>query len=227
MQKDSVTDKALVIYSGGMDSTVCLYLAKKKHKSVEAISFDYNQKHKIELRKSKVILKLLGINGTVVRIPKELFIGSSLTDRKLSVPKKSLHKQKLPNTYVPGRNILFLSFAVSFAEGRGIQNIYLGVNALDYSGYPDCRPKFIESYQKSIDLGIRGFGSTGIKIHTPLVHLTKKEIVILADKMKVPLDLTHSCYDPLRGKPCGDCDSCILRNKGIEEAGLTYRYKIW
>lgn len=227
MQNDSAKDKALVIYSGGMDSTVCLYLAMRNYKTIETISFDYNQKHKIELTRGRKILKINFIKNTLIKIPNELFVGSSLTDENIKVPKKSLHKKKLPNTYVPGRNILFLSFAVSFAEGRGIKNIYLGVNALDYSGYPDCRPEFIEAFQKSIDLGTRGVGKKGIKIHTPLVSLSKKEIVVLADSLNVPLDLTHSCYDPQRGKPCGECDSCILRNRGIKEAGLEHRYRVW
>lgn len=226
MQNDSAKDKALIIYSGGMDSTVCLYLAMKKYKYIETISFDYSQKHKIELTRAKKILKLNSIKNTLIKIPKELFVGSSLTDNLLKVPKKALHKNKLPNTYVPGRNILFLSFAVSFAEGRGIKNIFLGVNALDYSGYPDCRPEFIDAFQKSIDLGTRGIGRRGVKIHTPLVLLSKKEIVQLADSLEVPLDLTHSCYDPQGGKPCGECDSCILRRRGIQEAGLTHRYRL-
>lgn len=226
MLKDLALNKALVIFSGGLDSTVCLYLAKQEYLYVEAISFDYNQKHKIELSKAKKIAKNLKIFQTVIKISSEIFLGSSLVDKKIKVPKKSLNKNRLPNTYVPGRNILFLSYAVSFAESRNIGNILIGVNALDFSGYPDCRPDFIESFQKMVNLGIRGNQNNGIQIKTPLLSLTKKDIVILGDKLNVPINLTHSCYDPIRAKPCGECDSCLLRKKGIIEAKLSNKYDI-
>jgi 7-cyano-7-deazaguanine synthase len=225
MLKDSASSKALVIFSGGLDSTVCLYIAKNEYSNVEAISFHYNQKHKIELLKAKKIAKKLEVTHTIINLPSQIFLGSSLIDKDIKVPKKSLNKNKLPNTYVPGRNILFLSMAVSYAESRNIGNILIGVNALDYSGYPDCRPDFINSFQTMVNLGIRGNNNKiKIKILTPLLSLTKKEIVILADKLNVPINLTHSCYDPIRGKPCGDCDSCILRKKGIIEAELNNKY---
>jgi 7-cyano-7-deazaguanine synthase len=224
MPKDLASSKALIILSGGLDSTVCLYLALIKYKLVEAISFDYGQRHKIELSRAKKIAKLKGVKHSIIKINSKIFLGSSLTDQSISVPKKSLQKKKLPNTYVPGRNILFLSYAVSFAESRNIGNIFIGVNALDYSGYPDCRPKFIQSFQNTINLGIRGTDAGEIKIITPLLNLSKKEIIELGDKLRVPINLTHSCYDPKGSKPCGECDSCLLRKKGIEEANLTHKY---
>jgi 7-cyano-7-deazaguanine synthase len=226
MPKDLASSKALIILSGGLDSTVCLYLALTMYASVEAISFDYGQRHKIELDRAKKIAKLVGVRHSIIKINSQIFRGSSLTDQSISVPKKSLQKKKLPNTYVPGRNILFLSYAVSFAESRNIGNIFIGVNALDYSGYPDCRPKFIKSFQETINLGIRGTDTGEIKIITPLLDLSKKEIIELGEKLKVPINLTHSCYDPIGSKPCGECDSCLLRRKGIEEAKLTHKYSI-
>jgi 7-cyano-7-deazaguanine synthase len=226
MPKDLASNKALIILSGGLDSTVCLYLALSKFVIVEAISFDYGQRHKIELSRAKKIAKLVGVKHSILKINSQIFQGSSLTDFRISVPKKSLQKKKLPNTYVPGRNILFLSYAVSFAESRGIGNIFIGVNSLDYSGYPDCRPQFIHSFQKTINLGIRGTENGELKIITPLLNLSKKEIIELGDKIHVPINLTHSCYDPKKGKPCGECDSCLLRIRGIQQANLSHKYKI-
>jgi 7-cyano-7-deazaguanine synthase len=225
MKKPNTTNndsKALVVLSGGLDSTVCLYLAYSKYKEVLAISFDYSQKHKIELKKAQKTTKLLGIQHQIVKIPTGIFQGSSLTDFSIKVPKNFLGKTDIPNTYVPGRNILLLSFAVSFAESRSISDIFIGVNALDYSGYPDCRPDFIEAFEKAINLGTRtGDSNKKIHIRTPLINLTKKDIVILGNKLNVPFSLTHSCYDPdTKGKPCGKCDSCLLRNKGFLEAGI-------
>ncbi|PJZ83681.1 7-cyano-7-deazaguanine synthase QueC [Leptospira harrisiae] len=226
---------AVVLLSGGLDSTTCLYEAareyghpKNKKLPILALSFDYSQKHKIELVKSKKIAKLLGIKHVIQKLDPGFFLGSSLTEKNIKVRKnaKSLFsgvEKEIPNTYVPGRNILFLSFALSLAEGHGYDSIYIGVNALDYSGYPDCRPEFIESFQKMANLGTKkGVSGTGdsIQIKTPLLHLNKKEIIELGIEVDAPLHLTHSCYDPLRGKPCGKCDSCILRAKGFLEAGI-------
>lgn len=226
---------AVVLLSGGLDSTTCLYVAAKefgypktKNLPLLALSFDYSQKHKIELTKSKKIAKTLGIKHVIQKLDPGFFLGSSLTEKKIKVRKnaKSLFSSdetEIPNTYVPGRNILFLSFALSLAEGHGYDSIYIGVNALDYSGYPDCRPEFIESYQKMANLGTKK-GVTGagdsIQIKTPLLHLGKKEIIELGMEVGAPLHLTHSCYDPIKGKPCGKCDSCILRAKGFLELGL-------
>ncbi|TGL51129.1 7-cyano-7-deazaguanine synthase QueC [Leptospira meyeri] len=226
---------AVVLLSGGLDSTTCLYVAAKefgypKNKKLPllALSFDYSQKHKIELIKSKKIAKTLGIKHVIQKLDPGFFLGSSLTEKKIKVRKnaKSLFsgdETEIPNTYVPGRNILFLSFALSLAEGHGYDSIYIGVNALDYSGYPDCRPEFIEAFQKMANLGTKkGVSGDGdsIQIKTPLLHLGKKEIIELGIQVDAPLHLTHSCYDPIKGKPCGKCDSCILRAKGFLEAGI-------
>jgi 7-cyano-7-deazaguanine synthase len=225
---------AVVLLSGGLDSTTCLYLAahdlgypKKKVLPIIALSFDYSQKHKIEIQKSRKIAKELGIKHFVQKLDPNFFLGSSLTESKLKVRKNAKtealgSEKEIPNTYVPGRNILFLSFALSLAEGHKYDSIYIGVNALDYSGYPDCRPEFIDAYQSMANIGTKsGLGGRGrIKIITPLLKLNKKEIILLARKVNAPLHLTHSCYDPVKGKACGKCDSCLLRAKGFAEAGI-------
>ncbi|MCZ8341442.1 MAG: 7-cyano-7-deazaguanine synthase QueC [Leptospira sp.] len=230
---------AVVLLSGGLDSTTCLYIAARdlgypiqKKIPIIALSFDYSQKHKIELTKSKKIAKELGISHFIQKLDPNFFLGSSLTEKKIRVPKNKIKIQDLlptnkdleiPNTYVPGRNILFLSFALSLAEGHGYDSIYIGVNALDYSGYPDCRPEFIDAFQKMANLGTKkGIlgGKDSIQIRTPLLNLNKKEIIQKGIEVGAPLHLTHSCYDPIQGKPCGKCDSCILRKKGFLEVGI-------
>lgn len=227
MKAISPEKTAVVLLSGGLDSTTCLFIAKQNMDKVYAISFDYGQKHSIELKRAKKIAKSQKIEHSIIKIQTELFQGTSLTDPKMKVPKDSLKKHlkdnTIPNTYVPGRNILFLSFALSFAESRNAGRIFIGVNALDYSGYPDCRPDFIKAYQSMVKKGTKS-GSKGhsIQIITPLIHLSKKEIVTLASHLAVPFADTISCYDPnpLTGKPCGHCDSCILRKKGFAEAEI-------
>lgn len=157
-------NKAVVLLSGGLDSTTCLYQAIADGKEIQALSFDYGQRHKIELSYAKKVTHKLGIPHTIQKLKPELFLGSSLTQKSLQVPKNSLRKEEIPNTYVPGRNILFLSFAVSLAEGTGSDSIYIGVNSMDYSGYPDCRPEFIKMFEMAIQLG------------------TKKEVKVLRSK---------------------------------------------
>lgn len=211
---------AVVLFSGGLDSTVCLYQVLKRKKKPIALSFDYSQRHRVELKKAAEITSKLGVEHRIIRLDTEVFLGSSLTEKKIKVPKGSVSKGSIPNTYVPGRNMLFLAFAVSVAEGRGCREIYIGVNALDYSGYPDCRPEFISAFQSAADIGTKA-GNSGrkIKIITPLLEMTKKEIILLGKKLNVPFEMTHSCYDPDRkGRPCGKCESCLLREKGFKEA---------
>ncbi|EMO47091.1 7-cyano-7-deazaguanine synthase QueC [Leptospira santarosai] len=218
---EPTNDKAVVLLSGGLDSTTCLYQAIEDGKKIRALSFDYGQKHKIELSYAKKITRQLGIPHTIQKLKPELFLGSSLTQKSLRVPKNSLGKEKIPNTYVPGRNILFLSFAVCLAEGTGSSSVYIGVNAMDYSGYPDCRPEFIKMYETAIQLGTKkGSQGSPIKIVTPLQNLSKKEIVLLGNRLKVPFHLTFSCYDPKKGKACRKCDACLLRKKGFQETGV-------
>ena len=221
MKTTKKSNGALVLFSGGLDSTTCLYYALNQNKNLTAVSFDYSQRHKIEIKKAKKITSLLKIPHTIVKINPEIFRNTSLVNREIKVPKNFSSTQKIPNTYVPGRNILFLSYATSIAEGLGLSEIYIGVNALDYSGYPDCRPDFIKAFQHAISIGTKsGDEKKSIQIKTPLLHLSKKEIVLLANKLKVPFSMTHSCYDPIKGKACGKCDSCLLRKKGFEEANV-------
>ncbi|MEM7182026.1 MAG: 7-cyano-7-deazaguanine synthase QueC [Spirochaetota bacterium] len=213
--------KALVLFSGGLDSTTCLYLARRDNDEVHTVSFHYSQKHSIELEKAKAITTKLSIPHHIIRLDPTVFSGSSLTDASISVPKNQLQSEEIPNTYVPGRNILFLSYACSLAESKGIAKIYIGVNALDYSGYPDCRPEFIATFAKAIALGTKqGQQEGSLQIETPLVDMSKKDIVLLGKELQVPFGMTHSCYDPIDGKPCGQCDSCLLRAKGFAEAGV-------
>jgi 7-cyano-7-deazaguanine synthase len=220
MKKNKYTS-SLVLLSGGLDSATCLYYAFQNSEKVYAISFDYSQRHKIELKKAKLLAKKLLIDHTIVKLQTGLFQNSSLTNKSILVPKNFNSKEKIPNTYVPGRNILFLSYATSFAESRNIENIFIGVNILDYSGYPDCRPEFIEAFQKMISIGTKsGEENKTIKIRMPLIKLTKKEIIIFGNKLGVPFSLTHSCYDPIQGKACHKCDACLLRSKGFAEAKL-------
>ncbi|TGK61620.1 7-cyano-7-deazaguanine synthase QueC [Leptospira wolffii] len=221
VRNSSALPKAVVLFSGGLDSTTCLYQCIEDGYSPTALSFDYNQRHREELKSAKKIAKLLQVPHMIQKLQPEFFLGSSLTERRIKVPKNALGDKKIPNTYVPGRNILFLSFGVSLAEGIGADRLYIGVNALDYSGYPDCRPEFIRAYAEAVRLGTK-MGAEGrpLEIRTPLQHLDKKEIVLLGSKLGVPFSLTHSCYDPIQGKPCGKCDSCLLRKKGFQEAGI-------
>lgn len=213
--------KILVLFSGGLDSTVCLYLARDMSANVEAISFNYSQKHKVELKKAKRIAKELGVPHSIITIQSGIFQKSSLVDQSLTVRKNEVKKKGIPNTYVPARNLLFLSFALAYAESRDLDTIFIGVNSLDYSGYPDCRPEFIKSFQTTAHLGTKkGIEKQGVQILTPLAALNKKEIVLLGQKLNVPFGKTHSCYSPIGEKPCGECDSCLLRKKGFREAGI-------
>jgi len=227
---------AVVLLSGGLDSATCLYIAKKEYEKlgykklpIVALSFDYNQKHKFELKCSRKLTKILNIEHRIQKIDPHFFLGSSLTDPKIPVRKnpKALIKKinQIPQTYVPGRNILFLSFALSLAEGLVYSEIFIGVNALDYSGYPDCRPEFISKFQEMSNIGTKvgPVNSERILLRTPLLHKTKKEIVEIGVELGVPFKLTHSCYEPTGNKPCGLCDACFLRQKGFLEAGVMDR----
>jgi 7-cyano-7-deazaguanine synthase len=223
-KSDLGNGRAVVLLSGGLDSATCLYLALRDYPKVYALSFDYGQRHRIELKMAKKLAKLTQTEHYIAKIQTGLFQGSSLTDPNIQVPKDALknHTKKkiIPNTYVPGRNILFLSYAASFAESRDCEAIYIGVNALDYSGYPDCRPEFINSYQRMLKTGTKaGVEGRPIRVITPLLKLTKKEIIRLGTKLNVPYEYTISCYDPdpKTGKACGKCDSCTIRNTAFLE----------
>jgi 7-cyano-7-deazaguanine synthase len=220
------SNKAVCLLSGGLDSSTCLALARRDGFECYALSFDYGQRHRIELDAAARVAASLGVSRhRTVRIDLRQFGHSALTD-EIDVPKGRTAGdmgQGIPVTYVPARNTIFLSFALAWAEVLEASDIFIGVNALDYSGYPDCRPEFIEAFEKMANLATKAGveGRTRITVHAPLIRLTKAEIVKTAAALGVDFRLTHSCYDPdLDGSPCGACDSCLLRRKGFEEAGL-------
>jgi 7-cyano-7-deazaguanine synthase len=221
--------KAICLLSGGLDSSACLAFARREGYVCYALSFDYGQRHKIELAAAARLAACLGAEQHIVaQIALDAFGGSALT-AKIAVPKARSHDEMsrgIPMTYVPARNTIFLSFALAWAEVLESSDIFIGVNALDYSGYPDCRPEFIEAFERMANLATKAGveGHTRVKIHTPLIRLTKAQIVTLARELGVPFGLTISCYDPAPdGRPCGACDACLLRRKGFEEAGIEDR----
>jgi len=221
--------KAVCLLSGGLDSATCLALARRDGFACYALSFDYGQRHKYELSAAARIAEALGAEQHLVaHIGLDVFGGSALTS-DIAVPKARSTAEMsagIPVTYVPARNTIFLSYATAWAEVLESSSIFIGVNALDYSGYPDCRPEFIEAYQHMANLATKAGveGRTRLKINTPLLRLSKAGIVKLASELGVPFGMTHSCYDPAPdGRPCGACDACLLRRKGFEEAGLEDR----
>jgi len=210
----TMKSKAVVLLSGGLDSSTVLYIAKKKYRDCGCLIFDYKQRHNREQECAKKIARFVGCNYKIVKI---IFPwkGSSLIDKTKKIPYNKKIGGEIPSTYVPGRNTIFLSYALSFAETIGAKKIFIGANAVDFSGYPDCRPQYYQNFNKLLAVGTK---SGDIKIETPLLYKTKKEIVELAVKLKVPLKLTWSCYSGGK-KPCGKCDACILRAKGFALAG--------
>lgn len=219
------TKKAVVLFSGGLDSTTTLYHAIRHGYEPHTITFDYSQRHSIELKRAAEIINKIKIkNHIVVKLDPAVVSSSALTSN-IEVPKnrKTIEENIIPVTYVPARNLIFLSIAVGYAESHGINDIFIGVNAIDFSGYPDCRPDFIESFEKTARLGTKeGRESRGLTIHTPLISKTKVEIVAMAKELKAPIELTWSCYDPQVETsgvtaPCGVCDSCIIRNNALEK----------
>ena len=220
---------AVCLLSGGLDSATCLALARRDGFACYALSFDYGQRHKQELDAAARIAETFGAaRRLVAHIGLDVFGGSALTG-DIAVPKARSTAEMasgIPVTYVPARNTIFLSYALAWAEVLESSDIFIGVNALDYSGYPDCRPQFIEAYERMANLATKAGveGLTRLKIHTPLLRLTKAGIVRLAAELGVPFGMTHSCYDPaLDGRACGQCDACLLRRKGFEEAGIEDR----
>ena len=218
--------KAVCLLSGGLDSTTCLAVARRRGYECYTLAFDYGQRHRVELLAAERVSKKLGAaQHLVMPLNLRLFGGSALT-ADIAVPKGrdgEAIAHGIPVTYVPARNTIFLSFGLAWAEVLGASDIFIGVNAIDYSGYPDCRPEFIEAYSKMANLATAAGveGRTSIRIHTPLQELSKADIVRLGTDLGVDFSLTHSCYDPdVDGRPCGRCDSCQLRKKGFQEAGL-------
>jgi 7-cyano-7-deazaguanine synthase len=226
---ESVADlkKAVVLLSGGLDSTTVLAIAIAEGYSVYALSFDYGQSHKLELEAATRIAKSAGVERHVIlKIDLRAFGGSALTD-DIEIPKgRSVEamSEGIPVTYVPARNTVFLSLALGWAEAVGAGNIFIGVNALDYSGYPDCRPEYIEAFQRLANLATKAGTEGGVefKVHTPLIAMTKKEIIEAGLALGVDYAVTSTCYDPAAdGTACGLCDACLLRLKGFAEAGLS------
>lgn len=220
------TTRAVCLLSGGLDSATCLAIAREQGNECYCLSFDYGQRHRIELEMAKRITEALGAKEhRIVRIDLRLFGGSALTG-DIAVPKDRQESQMagaIPVTYVPARNTIFLSFALAYAEIVEASDIFIGVNALDYSGYPDCRPEFIQAFEAMANLATKAGveGARRIVIRTPLLHMSKADIVRKAVDLGVDLSLTHSCYDPeASGRPCGRCDSCLLRRRGFDQAGL-------
>jgi 7-cyano-7-deazaguanine synthase len=220
-----MTKRAVVLCSGGLDSTTVLAIAREEGFETYALSFDYGQRHRYELQAAERVVKHFGVKQHVVmNIDLRAFGGSALTD-DMEVPKdRESDDDSIPSTYVPARNTIFLSLALAWAETLHCQNIFIGVNALDYSGYPDCRPEYLDAFQKMADLATRmGVEEGGeVKIIAPLIALSKVEIIRKGLALGVDYSLTHSCYDPFEnGTSCGRCDSCRLRLKGFREAGAS------
>jgi 7-cyano-7-deazaguanine synthase len=219
--------RAVCLLSGGLDSSTCLAYAIREGFECYALSFDYGQRHRVELDAAARVAAVLGAKRHLIAsIDTRLFEGSALTG-STDVPKQRNDAEMgsgIPVTYVPARNTVFLSFALAWAEVLGAADIFIGVNAIDYSGYPDCRPEYIAAFERMANLATKASveGGVALRVHTPLARLTKADIVRLGAELGLDFGLTHSCYDPdPQGRACGECDSCLLRKKGFREAGLT------
>ncbi|MFL6728765.1 MAG: 7-cyano-7-deazaguanine synthase QueC [Sphingomicrobium sp.] len=211
---------AVVLLSGGLDSMVCAALAREAGFSVTALTVDYGQRHRVELESAESIARLLADRHITVPLDLTAFGGSALTS-EIPVPKDGV-SDGIPVTYVPARNTIFLSLALGLAEASGARDIYIGVNALDYSGYPDCRPEFVAEFERLANLATKaGVEGARFTIHAPLLDLTKADIAREAQRLGLAAAISHSCYDPLPdGRHCGRCDACLLRARGFAEAGL-------
>ncbi len=227
--------KAIVLFSGGLDSTTTLYIAMSESFDVYPISFDYKQRHAIELQFAAMTLSKikddydfdLASRWKIIRLDFSQVMGSALVDKSMQVPKnrdESKMSEEIPVSYVPLRNTIFLAYAASYAESIGARDIFAGMNCQDYSGYPDCRPKFVDAMERSITLGskLADMSDEKFKIHTPLMNMNKKQIIEEGTKLGVDYNFTWSCYDPRvasgRIEPCDTCDSCILRRKGFDDS---------
>lgn len=221
-----IRQKAVILTSGGIDSTTAMAMAKREGYELYSLSFDYGQRHAVELEAAARTAAELGARRhLVIRIDLGKIGGSALTD-EIAVPHGRSEEQLasgIPVTYVPARNTIFLSYALAWAEVLEAADIFIGVNAVDYSGYPDCRPEYIRAFEAMANLAIKAAveGKLKISIRTPLIRMTKAEIIRTGTELGVDYRLTHSCYDPdAQGRACGDCDSCLLRKKGFREAGI-------
>ena len=215
-------EKAVILLSGGLDSCTCMAVVKSKGYELYPISFNYNQRHNIELEGAKRIADFYGVKRhLVIETNMDAIGGSALTDEGIEVPDSDLERDAVPVTYVPARNMIFLYYAVGYAEVVGAGHVYIGVNSVDYSGYPDCRPEFIRRFQALADYATTATAVEGkkITIEAPLQDLSKKDIVLLGTRLGAPLQFTHSCYKG-GDRACGVCDSCQLRLRGFAEAGI-------
>ncbi|MBS1789683.1 MAG: 7-cyano-7-deazaguanine synthase QueC [Acidobacteria bacterium] len=219
--------KAIALLSGGLDSTTTLAIAKNQGYEIYALTFRYGQRHEFEIEAAKKIAKQFGVSQHVIaQIDLRAFGGSALTS-DIDLPKgRSIAEMShgIPVTYVPARNTIFLSFALAWAEVLEVNDVFIGINALDYSGYPDCRPEYIEAYQNMANLATKAGveGRQQLKIHTPLIYLTKAEIIRRGGELGVDYSMTSTCYDPsANGEACGQCDACLLRLKGFAENGIS------
>lgn len=214
--------QAIVLLSGGLDSATVLAIAREEGYRVLALSFEYGQRHVIELQLARRLAAAAGVEHIVLKLDPALFGGTALVGEDFAVPEHRDIDDSIPVTYVPARNILFLSHALALAESRGFGSIFLGVNALDYSGYPDCRPEFLAAFEEMAALGMKaGVEGAAVKLHAPLVKLSKAQIIQRGHELDVDYASTSSCYQPdTEGRPCLRCDSCVLRERGFAEAGL-------
>lgn len=218
--------KAVCLLSGGLDSSTCLAVARREGYQCYALTFDYGQRHRQEIQAARRVAEALGAAAHLVLRVDLAAIGGSALTADMAVPKHRTLGEiaaAIPVTYVPARNTVFLACALAWAETLDAADIFIGVNAIDYSGYPDCRPEYVEAFERMANLATRAAveGRMRVKIHTPLLRMSKAEIVKLALELGVDFALTHSCYDPAPdGRPCGACDACLLRRKGFQEAGV-------
>ncbi|MBF0320736.1 MAG: 7-cyano-7-deazaguanine synthase QueC [Nitrospirae bacterium] len=226
-QRAQASGNAVVLLSGGVDSTTALAIAKDKGYGCYALSFDYGQRHAVELQSAARVAESIGVlRHIIVKFDMRGIGGSALTS-DMEVPKgRDLDSQGIPTTYVPARNTIFLSFALAWAEVLGAYDIFMGVNAVDYSGYPDCRPEYIRAYQTMANLATKAAvegaveGKGGMVIHTPLISMSKAQIIEAGIRLGVDYSLTSSCYDPAPPGACGRCDSCVIRLRGFAALGM-------
>jgi 7-cyano-7-deazaguanine synthase len=226
MVKRVARPRAVVLLSGGLDSSTCLAVAKSEGFEVHALSVNYGQRHRGEIARARRVARALGAaDHRVVRVDLSTFGGSALTDRAIAVPKDRSARAMasgIPITYVPARNTVLLALALAHAETIGAADVYVGVNAIDYSGYPDCRPAFIRAFERLARVATKaGVEGRRLRIRAPLLRLSKAGIIRLGTRLGVPYGVTLSCYDPVRGRACGRCDACELRRKGFAEAGVS------
>jgi 7-cyano-7-deazaguanine synthase len=217
--------RAVVLLSGGLDSATCLAVAREAGLEAHCLSVDYGQRHRGELDRARRVARALGAaSHRVVAVNLSAFGGSALTDRSIAVPKgrsPGRMARDIPVTYVPARNTVLLALALAHAETLGAEDVYVGVNAIDYSGYPDCRPAFLRAFERLAHVATKaGVSGRPLRIRAPLLRLSKAGIIKLGTRLGVPYRLTLSCYDPVRGRACGRCDACVLRRRGFEEAGV-------